>query len=247
MDDKPIYSFSRLTTYEDCQLAFRYNYLDGLKGEDNFFNEIGLLGHAIFEAYDKHPKMFKRDLGKVFETAYNKRVRPHGQEWHETWFMDCYLFFKNWKGFKEPFVWCEDRGVHDFGDFLFQGYVDRMHKTDTGYAIFDYKVSKPYTKKDLVKKQRQMYLYSTFVKDKFGEFPSSLNFFHFRQNKINTITFNKKDYDEAVDWAKRTVEMIEKQKEELKTTDMYLHKDADSDYFCQEICSFRNICEVKQR
>jgi len=213
---------------------FKYNYVDELKGEANFFNEMGSLAHLIFELNDKGKIT---DCGKAWETGYIKRVRGHEQEWYESWYMDCYSFFKSWNGHEQEATWIEEHSVSDFGDFLFQGYVDRLHLGEKGFVITDYKVSKPFLKKDIVKKRRQLYLYSLFVKEKLGEYPAELSFFFFRQNKKLNFDFNKSDYNEAKDWAKRTFERIQKEEE-------LLIKDGN-DYFCSSVCSFRNICEKR--
>lgn len=233
MSSDTVYSFSRLNSFWECSLAFKYNYEDNLEGEANFFNEMGSLCHIVLELYDRGKIT---DPLKAFQTGYVKRVRDHEEEWHENWYLDCYKFFRDWKGHDNESIWIEEHGLHDFG-FKFQGYVDRMYKDDRGYIIQDYKISKPFAKKDRKAKTRQLYLYSSFVKERFGEFPACLSFFHFRQNKVVEIEFNHKDYLEAVDWATECVRKIE-EKEDHWTKDGY-------DYFCQAVCSFRNICEIK--
>ncbi len=230
---KNTYSFSRLNSFDECYQMFDYNYVQGERGEANFFNEMGSLAHLVLELYDRGKIA---DPAKAFATGYKKRVRPHEVDWHETWYMQTFLFFLNWKGHKEDSVWIEEHNVIDYGGFKFQGYVDRMYK-DEGFVIQDYKISKPFTKKDIAKKSRQLYLYSSFVKERFGEFPTDLSFFFFRLNKKINIKFNKRDYEEAVEWMHRTVELIELG---VKTES----KDG-CDYFCESVCSFRNICEIK--
>jgi len=196
---KNTYSFSRLNSFDECYQMFDYNYVQGERGEANFFNEMGSLAHLVLELYDRGKIA---DPAKAFATGYKKRVRPHEVDWHETWYMQTFLFFLNWKGHKEDSVWIEEHNVID-----------------------------------IAKKSRQLYLYSSFVKERFGEFPTDLSFFFFRLNKKINIKFNKRDYEEAVEWMHRTVELIELG---VKTES----KDG-CDYFCDSVCSFRNICEIK--
>jgi len=230
---KKTYSFSRLSSWDECSLMWKYNYEDNLEGEDNFFNEMGSLCHLIFEGVDRGKIT---DPLKAFQTGYKKRVRPHQEEWYESWYLDCYKFFRNWKGHDKKSVWAEQYCKFDFGDFYLQGYVDRMYY-DKGYVIQDYKISKPFAKKDEKKKLRQLYLYCLFVKERFGEFPRELSFFFFRQNKIVRFPFNEADYNEAIGWAREKVMEIE--------SGVWGDAKEGTDYFCQEVCSFRNICEIK--
>ena len=241
------YSFSRLTTWHSCKLSFQRQYVLGHKGEDNWFSRFGTLAHDIFEKVDRG-LLLPEGSFQEWISRYDSEVLlggEHEEKWMDGWQRDAEKFFAGFKGWKSNPIWIEEhvhvRSSYEHNGesipFMFQGFVDRLGMTaDKGFSMQDYKCSKVYTGATLKEKQRQMYLYSAAVKNRLGEFPKTLIFYHFRQKVPVTIPFNMDDYKEAWEWAANTVREIETYEGDYPLT--------ANGYFCKAICNFRNDCVI---
>jgi RecB family exonuclease len=243
-----VYSFSRLTTWNTCKGGFHRKYNLNDKGEDNWFSRFGTLAHDIFEKVDRKEIPASQSL-KEWAARYDEEVllgaEAHEEPWMDNWLKDACRFFAEFKGWRTEAVWIEEHievesDYHFKGQyfpFKFQGYVDRLSRLPNGdFSMQDYKCSKPYKGTDLKEKQRQMYLYSAAVKERFGVFPKNLIFMHFRQNAPVIIPFKESDYLEAWEWAAKTVAEIETYEGDYQLT--------DNGYFCQSICNYRKDCPM---
>jgi len=241
------YSFSRLTSWWNCKEAWKRSYIDLDKGEDNWFSRFGTLAHDIFEKVDLG-KILPQDAHVEWSSRYSAEVLlgkdSHEVYWMDNWKADADRFFKGFSGWRTKAIWIEkhvlveDSYVDADGNnvpFKFQGFVDRMSQLTNGaYSVQDYKCSKPYEGKNLSEKVRQMYLYARPVKEEFGEFPSKLIFFHFRQNAPVVVPFKMEAYEEAWQWVRDTVAEMETYEGDFPLT--------DRGYFCKAICNYRNSC-----
>jgi hypothetical protein len=86
-------------------------------------------------------------------------------------------------------------------------------------------------------KQRQMYLYAPAIFESYGKYPDKYVFVFFRdRSKSIVIDHNSKDLEKTLEWAEKTMELIEKEEE---------YKASPDQFFCNNLCGFRNICEFK--
>lgn len=238
--EKKVYSFSRLSAWDSCKLSFRYKYLDGIKGEDNWFSRFGTFAHLIFEMIDRG-KMPPRKAWDVWTRHYQKRVLNNGAHefpWMAKWYDDASNFFFTFKGFRTSAKYIEQYIEIDRGNYILRGYIDRGSDDIGGSVLCDYKSSNPFSTEDVLKKRRQLYLYSAYEKEKAGSFPKELIFLFFRKNEYLRIPFNEDDYNEAWAWADRTVLEIEEKTACAETE----YPPTVSDFFCKTICDYRNTC-----
>lgn len=230
--NKQTYSFSRLDSWNQCPLQWKYNYLDKLPQLSNFFSELGSYMHLLLEAYDRG-KIPADRLSEVFDKHYRRRVHtPPPFPIEDKWKSEVYWEFNKFRGFSKPAIGIERDILIDYGDFFLRGFIDR----EVEGGIIDYKVSKPFDKKKLEHKKKQLYLYSRAYKEKWGKYPEKLYFFFFRVGKITEIDFDIKDYNKAVKWARNMVKEIESATEYPAKIDKG---------FCNNLCGFRNICTDK--
>jgi RecB family exonuclease len=231
------YSFSRLSSWDTCKHAWKRNYIEGDRGEDNFFNTFGTLGHSVLEKVDRK-EITPQQAFQEWVSRYYDEVVPHTEEWMDGWKFKADKFFVNFKGWRTEAVWIEEHFTIEMDGFLFQGYVDRLGRTSSGDLILtDYKCSKPYEGEKLKEKARQLYLYSIAVNRAFGKWPSKMVFMHFKDNVPVTVPFRYDDMLEAVMWADRTVKDIETYSGDYPMQ--------DNGYFCEAVCGFRNTCEKR--
>lgn len=129
----------------------------------------------------------------------------------------------------------------------FVGYIDYLGEKDGEYYIIDNKSRdlKPRSNRAIptVKDQeldsmlKQLYLYSTAIKQEYGKFPKALCFNCFRTGVFIEEPFNEDAYNEAVNWAKVKIEEIK------ATDDFYPNRDFFS---CFYICGVSNDCVYDQ-
>ena len=142
-------------------------------------------------------------------------------------------------------------------DVPFIGYADLiLHNKDTDeYVIVDHK-SKAKFKSKAEKHQftRQLYLYSIYVKEHYGKYPTKLvfNMFRTEENPV-VIPFNEKDLQEAIDWFTSNVadiymdlEFLDKIAVEYQRLGKDINKFDQSDFFCNELCGVRPYCPRSQ-
>jgi len=90
--------------------------------------------------------------------------------------------------------------------------------------------------------KRQLYLYSKSVMEEYNKKVSYLSWNLFRINpefggKLLTIPWAEEEYQEALGWAIDTISKIE--------NEMLWLPDNSQKYWCNNICSYRNVCDYR--
>lgn len=170
-EDFTIWSYSRLSTFKNCQHEYYLSRILKKENENNYWAILGKLSHdALEDFYNgkiKYDDMLTRfehnfldyemsDLKFVKDEAQNERMIKK--------YKDCMVhFFKNhhivpFKVISEREVWI------DLGIAAFIGYIDAIHKDEDGnFVITDYKTSSmgaEYKGENLLHKQEQLLLYA---------------------------------------------------------------------------------------
>ena len=119
-------------------------------------------------------------------------------------------------------------------DFNVRGFIDLLYYDNEGrLVVHDWKSKSRFKSKNEQKDYaRQLYMYSHYVKDIYGKFPDLLRFGMFRKQKQVDIPFDKTDFESAMNWIQETVRSIRNETKFKKNKD---------DWFCSQICDFRNI------
>ena len=167
----PVWSYSRLSTYKNCQHEYYLSRILKKENENNYWAILGGLSHDSLEDFYngkiKYDDMLTRfehnfldyemsDLKFVKDEAQNERMIKK--------YKDCMVhFFKNhhivpFKVISEREVWI------DLGIAAFIGYIDAIHyDEESNYVITDYKTSSmgaEYKGENLLHKQEQLLLYA---------------------------------------------------------------------------------------
>ena len=170
-EDFTIWSYSRLSTFKNCQHEYYLSRILKKENENNYWAILGKLSHdALEDFYNgkiKYDDMLTRfehnfldyemsDLKFVKDEAQNERMIRK--------YKDCMVhFFKN--HYIVPFKVISEREVWiDLGIAAFIGYIDAIHKDEDGnFVITDYKTSSmgaEYKGENLLNKQEQLLLYA---------------------------------------------------------------------------------------
>lgn len=248
-----IYSHSRISTFEQCPLKFKFRYIDKLKPEIETTIEA-FLGGKVHEALEwlylqiienHHPQL--EDVIEYYARAWKKDFKEDIRIVNPNLTFEYYFdkgikfiidyFMKNYP-FSDNTVAIEHQVIIDLNNdktYLIQGYIDRLvhHKETNIFEVHDYKTGAIKTQEEL-DKDRQLALYSIGVRNKFSASDVHL-IWHF-------LDFNQKMI------SKRTPEQLNQLKQEIinlinkiESTTIY---PASPSCLCKW-CEFGKYCEFK--
>lgn len=248
------WSFSRLNSFCVCKHEWFLQYIEGYKGENNFYAEFGSFCHKILEKYEKG-ELDVLELADYFEehfdeeiptVVYNKgsdtreKYKRLGKEYFENIDLDLN---------KYEVLGIEKKCDFEIEGFQFTGYIDLLlkDKSDGSLILVDHKSSEyPYGKRGSLLKsekekfesyKKQLYLYSAQVYKDYCAFPKKIGWNYFKNRKWLFLDFNKTEYDEAIKWALGTIG-------EINQTEFF--PPSPDFYYCHNLCRFRNsYCEYK--
>lgn len=253
--DTMTWSFSRLNSFYNCPYEWKLRYIDCNKSENGFFGEYGSLIHKILEKYEKG-ELSLFELNDYYEEHFSEDV-PHDAppnkyvDIKQSYYEKGLDYFNNIDLDLDKY---EVLGVEKEVRFQiagkdFVGYIDLLLKEkETGkIIILDHKsASIKILKNGKVSKSdqehvrefiRQLCLYAIPVIEEYGHV-DELWWNLFKDKNWLKMSFNKEDYDEAIQWAEDTLKLIETEKEWLPNN--------SSLYYCNYLCGQRNhACEYK--
>lgn len=245
MNENHRWSYSQLKTFTTCPRAFKLQYLDKVPQENNAFAEYGTLCHKIFEEWAKGDESYA--LNKFVE-RFNEEIKhpfPAGKvNLAESYFDKGYNYFEGFSGLNldiAEILEVEKKFVIKIGKYDFVGVIDLIFRDKCGNIyILDHKSTgiqniKP--KKKFAEAVKQLYLYSKYVFDTYGEFPAELIFNVFNAGEILKEDFSHVTYNEVMDWA-------EKLMDEISETDEW--PKMESSYWCWNVCSVLENCQEEE-
>lgn len=239
------YSFSKLSSWWTCPYGYKLKYIDHKSGIGNAFSSFGTLVHSIMERYAKND-LELWDLPSVYEWEFESAV-PEKFPWNkyvnlkDTYYGQGLSFLKNFKGYEGvKILGVEEEFNIAIEDWSFVGIIDLVFEDEEGRLIIrDYK-SKAAFKDDAERKKyaRQLYLYSLYVKEKYGKYPDELQFLMFRKQNMVSIPFNSEDLAEAIKWATGTVRIIR---------EAFDYPPICDSFYGDNLCNHREYCELKPK
>jgi len=234
------WSFSRLNGFHHCKFCWAKNYIEKDKenSEQNEFARVGVYIHELLEDFYKG-ELLEFQLTPMFRKWFKSESRDYPNNKYvdlENMYFDGFSKgLENIDKFEEyDIVEVEPKISVKIKGYEFIGFMDLLvrHKKSGEYMIVDHKSwSKKKSKKDMVKYTRQLYLYSIYVKEKFGQYPSRLVFHLARKNKLVGSFFEEDMLEEAKQWVVDTIDEILECEEFPVTEDKF---------FGWNLCNYRN-------
>ena len=252
--DNIYFSYSSLTTFENCKYCYRLSYIDKKEPkENNFFGEYGLLVHDTIEQYF-NGTLESYELSDYFTRKYKEVMLtppppfPAGME--EKYIVQGVEFFNTFYFEKEKYRILEVESELDFeiSGITMKGRPDLIlydiNKKEN--ILLDYKTAFPFwndkrTKKEKVDKKKidgyftQMYLYCYGIKQcKNLQIDKIILWFPRAKREIERY-WEEEEQNNAIHWAKNIIENIKNEKE--------FRFNNSNTYFCNFLCGVRNYCE----
>ena len=224
-------------------MAFKLQYIDKVPQEQNAYAEYGTHCHSLLERWAKG-ELMSFELADMYESEYDEAVKhyfpPFPRGLAGKYYDEGLRYFRSFDGFGDDkeILSVEDKFELDIRGNRFVGIADLvLRDRNTGdITVIDHKSkSMNSLKKAQYENTRQLYTYAAYVMERFGEFPTLLQFNMFRYGVNIDEPFSMERYEETMDWIEHTIAQIKAEKE---------WKVSSSGYFCRFICSTRLHCPV---
>jgi putative RecB family exonuclease len=252
-----LYSHSRLSTFEQCPLKFKFRYIDKLEPEIKQSIE-GFLGNKVHDSlefiYREACKGRTVELDELIEfyiqvwnKEYTNEIKVIKEELNAEHYFEKGVkflidYFTENYPFKDNTIAVEKQIIIDLdkenpGKYKLQGFIDRLvHNKDTNiFEIHDYKTGQIKTQEDL-DKDRQLALYSLGIRESFPEAADIHLIWHF-------LDLNKKMS------SRRTLEELNQLKQEI--INLINKIESTSDFQANpgnlcKWCEFQGYCDSRE-
>lgn len=249
--DGMVWSYSRVSTFEQCPYAWKLTYIDGEPSTQNYFSQFGLVLHDLLEDF-WNGDLDLWDLPMEFDDKHSKDVTeplPHFLVQYATdqknfdgamkfledldWNRDEWEVLGN-----ETTINCEYKGLQLT---IRPDLIAKNKETGLVYLI-DYKTSNPFNKrsgKPIQKKidpyWKQLSLYAYFIEKELGIKIDKLRIYFpkLTLDKTLEVRYTKELAEETLDWWHSTALKAIAEEEFLPNVD---------NFFCGNLCGVRNIC-----
>ena len=251
--DNMLWSFSRLSSFDDCPYCWKRTYIDCEEKMGNAFASYGTLMHSTLEKYEKGALSIF-DISQHWIDNFNDAIPEDFPPNKYVNLRDKYYeqgldYLDNLDLNLEQYevLGVEKEVRFEIAGKPFIGFIDLLLKDkETGEIIVaDHKsASLKFKKSGEISKsgeahflsfKRQLYLYCKPLIEQ-GMKVDHLMWNLFRERKYLKIPFNQSEYEEAINWASDTIATIEKEELWLPNPDFYR---------CHNICDHRCFCEYK--
>lgn len=158
----PIYSISRLNTFDQCEYEYYKTYVDKIKGIENIYTITGTKIHKVLEDVCDGKEIDPvEELDNVLDECKLLDIRFPSEKIEDKWKANIMHFVSN---FKKP-DWFENAKsefhfLYEINGKYLQGFIDAIEFINENTVnIYDWKTSSKFQKKDLIEKGRQLIVY----------------------------------------------------------------------------------------
>jgi putative RecB family exonuclease len=247
-----VFSHSRLSTFEQCKLKYKFRYIDNIipEIEKTIESHLGSVVHSALEWLYREVKRGKIPSTEEVLIFYSREWEREYQD--EIPIAKKYLTKEDYFNRGIKFIVDYYQGHHPFsdntidiekeifldldetGEYKIRGFIDRLvYNLETGeYEVHDYKTSGNLPSQEKIENDRQLALYSIAVRELYGKDKKVRLIWHY-------LFFNKRIHSE------RTDEQLEKLKEDTLILIKEIEKTEDfvpmKSVLCGW-CEYKSIC-----
>lgn len=183
----PVYSPSRLSSYENCPLMYKYSYVEKVKLEPEVKTIEAFMGSRVHEALEKLYRDLK--LSKLnspedilafyedsWERSWSENVKIVREEYTPENYYDtgakCIVnYYRRYAPFDQSRTLGLEQSIFiDLDGYKLRGFIDRLaQRSDAHYEIHDYKTSQYLPMQRHFDEDRQLALYQVGVEERWGD------------------------------------------------------------------------------
>ncbi len=219
-----IYSHSKLSTFEQCRLKFKFRYIDKIipEIEKTIEAHLGDIVHQTLEW------LYSQVKDKIIPTIddmivyysqtwmkdYTETIMQNGND--EKIFFNkgiIYLldYYKRYSPFDDNTLEVEKNitiTLDEEGNYRIRGFIDRLayNLKNKEYEIHDYKTSKTMPEQEKIENDRQLALYSIAIKELFGKEQEVKLVWHYLF--FNKRIESRRTHEQLEQLKKETIELI---------------------------------------
>lgn len=239
------FSYSRLSSFDDCRYKWFMRYLLELEEDDMFYASYGKLIHSILEKFYKS-EITKDEMVAEYLVRYNAEVigeRPSASV-AESYFKTGLEYVRNFTPLPYKVLEVEEYAEVNIGGYKLCGFPDMICTDGNEIIVVDNKsaILKPRSKRAKPTRNDQkidamlvqLYIYAEFVKKKYGRYPGKFIFNLFRANTLIVEPFALERHMEIMSWIPEQIEKIKQEDDFYPTIDYF---------FCKNLCGLHDQCE----
>ena len=248
------YSHSRLSTFEQCKLKYKFRYIDKIKPEIEKTIEA-YLGEIVHETLEwLYTKVLKNQIPTLDNT-----ITFFSEKWQEKYIPEILIvrkeltekdyfnkgvqfildYYSRHHPFEDNTLEIEKKIILKLGEekeHEIIGFIDRLafNKETQEFEIHDYKTSNSFPSKEKIESDKQLALYSIAIKEFFGEDKNICLIWHY-------LNFDKKIC------SRRTKEQLEQLKKEIILLINQIESEKEFGYNKSPLCDwceYKGICPV---
>lgn len=247
-----IYSHSKISTFEQCRLKYKYRHIDKIKVIETTIEAF--LGKTVHNTLEWLYTKVKQNKIPTIEEIINYYSNNWGENYKDSikivkenfttkdyfnkgikFLIDYY--FKH-KPFSDNTLEVEKRIIIDLnkdGKYKLQGYIDRLvHDLEKDQLeIHDYKTANSLPTKEKIENDRQLALYSIAIKELFGD-KNVLLIWHYLAHNQKIISQRTNEQLEKL--KKEIIELIDKIE---STTEFPPNKSILCNW-----CEYKSLCPI---
>lgn len=240
---EPLYmSYSRMSTYEDCPLGYKFAYELKIPGRAkpyfSFGNTVHLSLKQFFEGVQTGKEPSLDDLKATYHENWQNEgyvIPSQEQNYRRDGETALEAFYRRYQSAKIVPLHLEWKFTLPVGAHFITGYVDRIDALGDGVcAVIDYKTGKPRTQKD-VDADLQLSMYALAVRECLGLRADRLSLHFLQTDEIISTTRTDVQLSEVVEHVLSVAEAISARK-----------FDPNPDSFKCGRCDYAGICPAME-
>ncbi len=223
-----MYSHSKLSTFEQCPLKFKYRYIDKIfpEIEKTIEAHLGKCVHDALEwLYFRVQKSMIPSIDDIilrYSTSWEKYYKPkmiiidkdlNAKDYFNKGIQFLVNYYKKHHPFQDGTIELEKEiriNLDENGEYEIIGFIDRLVKNPiTGdLEIHDYKTANSLPTQEKVDNDRQLALYSIAIKELFGNNKEVCLVWHYLAHNKKIVS--KRTNEQLSQLKKQTIELIKK-------------------------------------
>jgi len=249
-----VYSHSKLSTFEQCPLKYKYRYIDKKKPDIEKTIEAHL-GSVVHNTLEWVYKQVKQNNSQTIESI----ITYYAENWQENYSENILIvkqnltnkdyfnmgveflvsYYNKYKPFKDGTIECEKRiwiTLDEEKGHKVQGFIDRLvYNFETKeYEVHDYKTANSLPTQNKVDNDRQLALYSIAIKELFGHDKEVVLIWHYLAH--NKRIESRRTNEQLQQLKKDILTLID----EIESTETFPH---NKSILCNW-CEFKPSCEA---